>query len=423
MKKLLCIVALLLLLSGCGWLENEYYAEQPHQEPSTAPTEESSQPTPAAQDAQTLESLIMSFVRQGSAQNQIDVTGYGGDVGEDMAGVSKRLMANPICAYAVDYMDYDVQNVASGVLLEVNMVYRRSADEIANINHIDGMEQAEEELAQALREFDTVLTLHISRYRSMDFAEFVRRYSFEHPNEVVELPELSVAVYPEQGRSRVVELHFGYTDSKADMRNMLRTVSTLLQSAGSFAGSAKDPSQRLTLLCEYLIGRTKYEDASDQGAYELLCRQRANAPGFASVTYYTAKRAGINCYLVEGTRDDEPYWWNIVEIDGVHRHLDMMRQWQEGQREPVFYTDEEMTGYAWDTKNYPACPAPEQDPPPEESTEPPDSSEPDTSEPPESSNPTEPTSPSEPSELAESTSPPEPSGVDEPDEPSEYTQP
>ena len=360
MGKRLVIISLCFFVffaAGCSMIENEYTAITPHIVPSAAQEDEAKPSIASANDSGTLRAFIMGCIRAGSSRNMVDITNYQGDIDKDFTLLLKRLQANSLYAYAVDYMDHDFITQNGSTFLELSMVYRRSAEEIAAIVSVRGMTQAQEEIARALNEFNSSLTLRISGYYNMDYSAWIAQYCMEHPELIVTQPETTVSVFPDTGRSRVLELHFGYAGSKTDMRNMQRNMATLLRSASNFAARGNNSTEKLALLCQYLVERTHYDPAgnSNQDAYNLLCRQQASDRGFASVMYYLMNQANISCYLVEGTRNNVPYCWNIVLINGQYRHIDMMRQWQESSKAPIFYTDAEMTEYTWDLEEYPAC--------------------------------------------------------------------
>lgn len=352
----LCLA--LLALTGCGWMQNEYNVVSEHKEPYVYTEPETEPVIPAASNAEAVRTLILSFVRSGTARDMIDVTDYRGNVHADVAEVMKALANDPIYAYAVDYADYEFSEEAGKTLLAVDMVYRRSAEEIAAIRSVRGMESAQSLIGQALEGLDIAVTMKITNYTEIDYAGFVTRYCLENPAQIVEIPEITVAVYPQKGTTRVVELYFGYSNSKDEMRSMQKNIATLLGSVTSYVHHGAFKENYVRLLCEYLLTRNEYtEGTGSKTAYALLSRLQASDAGFASAFYHTAKQAGIPCWLVCGSRDGAPYYWNIVELDGQTYHIDLMQQWRDGVTTPSLHTDDEMEGYVWDQEQYPPCPA------------------------------------------------------------------
>ena len=56
---------------------------------------------------------------------------------------------------------------------------------------------------------------------------------------------------------------------------------------------------------------------------------------------------------VTGTRDGEPWTWNILLDGEEYRHVDLLRCSESGKYREQ--TDEEMDGYVWDYSAYPVC--------------------------------------------------------------------
>ena len=67
---------------------------------------------------------------------------------------------------------------------------------------------------------------------------------------------------------------------------------------------------------------------------------------------------------MEGSHDGEEYAWNIVTLDGLRYHVDLLRDLLADGSLHLRY-DEEMIGYSWDAAQYPACPKPEPETPAE----------------------------------------------------------
>lgn len=382
MKKRLAawlLAGLCVLLAGCGWVQDSYTAVKEHREPYvyTEPPQEDTIPTAA--DADALKNRILSFVRNGVSNGQIDVTDYSGDVRKQIVTVLQQLKTNPIYAYAVDYADYEIthQERDGKDIAAIRMVFRRSAQEIAAIQNIRGMLAVQARVTEAVEALDTALTLKISEYSEMDFALLVRRFCLENPTLTAVLPELSVQVYPDEGETRVLELHLSYPDTREELRSRRDSLDTTLNSAARVVQS-QTQQETLQQLCSYLLQRDSYSEATTQESpvYQLLTSKQAGDAGFASAAYYILKQCGMDCRLVLGERDGAPYCWNLVCLDGRYFHLDLMQQWRDGSVEPRLVYDSGMTGYAWDAELYPSCTEPEQTEPNTEPTAQTESTEP-----------------------------------------------
>ena len=85
-------------------------------------------------------------------------------------------------------------------------------------------------------------------------------------------------------------------------------------------------------------------------SYSLLCEGVGDSRAFAQIYAAMCTRIGLEAATISGTRDGEKHHWNLVRIDGVWYHLDLLAS---NQFRPM--TDGEMTDYDWDREAYPAA--------------------------------------------------------------------
>ena len=235
------------------------------------------------------------------------------------------------------------------------MIYRRSADEIAGIIDVRGMQAAEQKIISALNTLDAATTLKIDSYQDMDFPAFIRQYCLEHP-QTLAVPEVKVSVYPDSGLTRVVEIHYLYEHTRNELRSRLETIGTMLSSAATYVRyRSNHTEEKLSLLCAYLLNRNSYTPGAsgDTPAYALLNDQLATAEGFASVFCSTARQVGVDCYLISGTKNGEAHYWNAVQIDGAYSYLDLMQLWQDGVGQLQLLTQEQLQAYVWEAGQLP----------------------------------------------------------------------
>lgn len=164
---------------------------------------------------------MLSFVRNWTEQGEIRISGYSGDLTADLTETVRYItQEDPIGAYAVDYADAELRGDAQTGTVEVSIVFRRSAAEIDAIVTVSGVNGAHAKIRQALANFDAALTLRIRSYEDADFSGYIRTYCLEHPDSAMALPEVSAAVYPETGETRILELHFTYSQPRDTLRSM-----------------------------------------------------------------------------------------------------------------------------------------------------------------------------------------------------------
>ncbi len=410
MKRTVCAfltACLLFSLTACdAWVKDDSLTVRNHIEqplPSPAPTEEE-QP-PVVTNRNELRGAVLSLIRDWTEQGTILVRGYDGDISADLSEtVRYATKEEPIGAFAVDYADYELTGTTENGEISLRIVFRRSAAEVDAIVTVNDNGSAFSKIQQALTNYDTALTLRIRNYAPTDFAADIRAYCMEHPELVPALPELSAEVYPLEGETRILELHFTYPAERDELRRLQGSVNTILTSASSYVQTGKDEASRAALLFRFLTERFDYAVTAEEPrmpAYSLLCQGVAHSLSFASVFYAECASANIECRILGGARDGAARYWNLISVDGQYYHVDLMRAVEEGETELKLLTTAELqeAGYVWDETTHPATPEPEQGNEPPEETQLPA---------PQPS--TEPTEPSEESSEEPSTEPSEESG-------------
>ncbi len=396
MKRLLFLIlalGLLMGLSACGpWVKDDYSVITPHvEQPLPSQTPDREEPTPTVSSRTELRGAVLALIRDWTEQGTISLQGYQGNVSEDLEETLRyATQEDPIGAYAVDYMDAEFDGKNS---ISVNIVFRRSAAEVDSIVTVSGNSGAYGKIHQALAAYDMALTLRIRNYRETDFARYVYEYCLKNPGTMVALPTVSAEVYPKEGETRILELHFSYPASRDDMRLMQASVDTILSSAASYIRSGEDDLQRAQLLYRFLTTRFHYtpgEEVPHSPAYSLLCKGEAHSFSFAAVFYAECLGADMDCLLVKGEKDGADYYWNLLKIENRYYHVDLMRSMTQKESElRLLYTQElNVEGYRWEESLYPPTAVME-------------TADPQPTEPTESTQPTESTEGTEPTESTE----------------------
>lgn len=366
----LLLLALALGLTACDRLiKEDHLSVSPYVEPvhSAAQTEEDNTP-PTVSNRTELRGAVLSFIRDWTEQGLLLVQDYDGDIADDLdETIHYATEEDPIGAYAVDYIDAELTGDSSQGSVSMSIVFRRSAAEIDAIVTVSGNSGAYEKIRQALTAFDVSLTLRIRNFQEADFERYIYSYCLDNPSVMPALPVLSAQVYPQEGETRILELHFGYPVPKEELRLIQNEVQTIMNSSSSYVRSGKDDLESAQLLCRFLSMRFAYsvqEDFPTMPAYELLCQGQAHSFSFASVFYAQSLSAGLECQIVSGTLNGSPHYWNLLCLEDVYYHVDLMRGIKTGERELALLYSETLReeGYAWQEDAYPpAAEAPEPD--------------------------------------------------------------
>ena len=360
MKRFVLVLLLLALLAAAAGCEkiikNDYYSVEPHSEPAPSATQPAQEDTPpVVTNRNELRGTVLSFVRDWTELGTIYVRNYSGDLYSDLDETMRYLSEeDPIGAYAVDYADAEMSGTPIYGTLEVRLVFRRSASEIDAIVTVSGLSGAMEKIRTSLLNFDSALTLRIRDYEDADFIARIRALCLHAPAQLPVLPEVSASVYPQEGETRILELHFTYAATRDEMRSMQKSSSTLLSSASAYVRSGQDDRERMQNLQRYLLSRIDYtvaESISDRPVYQLLKNPLASSLGFASVVYAECEQSKMTCTIIEGTRGGESRAWNRLMIDGEEYFVDLMRSLELEQTELSLLTANDLIseGYEWQT--------------------------------------------------------------------------
>ena len=354
MRRLLPLfLAVSLLFTGCGWLDGSYYKVTPHQQHSAGNDSQ----VELAENYLQLRKALEDMVAAGEEKRVITAAGFDQDqLGGSMDMAVRYVKTNdPIGAYAVEEITYEVGTIGGAMAVAVDIRYRYSKSEIRKILHVEDMEQARTLIEKALTEYEPGLVMLIGGYEPMDIYQMVDDFAAENPSVVMEVPELSVETYPDTGYRRVVEMQFSYQTSRDSLRAMRDVVQRIFRSAALYVSNDATDAQKLSQLYAFLMERfDSYQiKTSITPAYSLLNHGVGDSAAFAEVYAEMCARANMECLVVVGTRNGEPWCWNILKMDGGYYHVDLLDCQTRGEFQTQ--TDGQMANYVWDYSAYPVC--------------------------------------------------------------------
>lgn len=350
-------LALCLLLSGCdGLLDGEYVYTQPHENINSS----FDNTTVHAKNYWQLYHALEDMIVDGVVLGVIFVPDYDqAKVTSDAARAAQSLIKDhPIAAYAVSNVVAELGTSGGEPALAVEITYIHDQAEIRRIKEVDDIEEAASKIQTAVNAFEVGIVLQINEYKPADFVQIVEDYAVAYPEYVTEQPEVTVNIYPDSGSVRVVEVKFSYRTSREMLKEMQTRVRTMFTSASLYVSADTQDYDKLFHLYTFMMERFEYViETSITPAYSLLLHGVGDQRTFAMVYAAMCAREKLECHMVTGTRNGEPYYWNIVCNDGNYYHVDLLRCSEYG--EFVLLTDNEMVGYVWDYDAYPACVEPE----------------------------------------------------------------
>lgn len=361
MKRLIPIVLLLLLLAGCK-AEEDYLSVRPHVEQPTqgAPSGEAD-PIPVVTNRLELRGAILSLIDNWKEQGQILIQDYEGDVAQNLSEIMDyATRQHPTGAYAVDYADAEIIEEEGQQLVQVSFVFRRSLSEINSIVLVDDSDAAQSKITEALANYSTALTLRIRRYNNRDFERDILRYCMENPRVIPTIPEFSLKLYPEEGDHRIMEIHFTYPESKDIMREKLLETDTTFRSALIYGQGGNTPENQAKRLCNYLIRRhdqTLTDTVPVYPLYSLFSENIGHDLSYAMCYHDLCASLGITAHIIEGTKNGNPYYWNLLVLEDKTYHVDLRRYVEQGNNSIIPLYDETLLaeGYVWDRNAYPTA--------------------------------------------------------------------
>ena len=342
-------LALCVMLSGCESLFDGHYSSvKPHEE---QPSSNANKNISAASYSQ-LYAALTKLIHAGRENGVITVANYDqmlveADMEEAIANAMKR---NAIAAYAVEEIRFELGKSGGKPALDVDIEYIHNRAEIRKIKRVGSVGEAVVVISGALNQCQADVVLQISDYEQTDFVQVVENYALENPQYVMELPQVTVNMYPETGTTRVVELRFTYQTSRDALRSMQEKVQPVFESAALYVSGDAREQEKYGQLYSFLMERYDYKiETSITPAYSLLRHGVGDSRAFAAVYAAMCRQAGMECLVVSGTKAGESHYWNIICEEGVWYHVDLL----EGRFRRR--TDGQMEGFVWDYSAYPAC--------------------------------------------------------------------
>lgn len=374
MKKILAMLLVICLcLTGCSWSDGYYSNITPRK----AMEKQGQKKSVSASDYAGLRTALEEMIRSGEENGVIYVTDFDQERVEISMEMAVRSVTRsfPIGAYAVSELQYEIGTSGGAPAIAVEISYHRSYMEISQIRTVENMEAAWSVISKTLAAHDTSVVLMVEYYEQTDIAQMVTNYVLENPDLVMEIPNVTVGVYPEDGVDRVLEIQLTYVNSREELRKMQEQVAPLFVAAAMYVTPDAPDGVKYDQLHTFLMERFDYHlETSITPSYSLLRYGVGDSRAFATIYAAMCRRAGLECMVVTGTREGAPWSWNIICDNGRYFHLDLL---QGNFREML---DGEMSGYVWDYSAYPSCnighPIPEETEPTGEETQPPQGEDP-----------------------------------------------
>lgn len=359
MKRFIPLFLMLcLLLAGCSnWLDGSYHSVKPHEGQHGTSNDQMT----AVASYTTLSRVLTNMVETGTETITLSLAHYDQLViAQDMRRVIQEITEkNPIGAFAVDTISFELGTNSGEPAVAVTVTYRFDRNEISKIRKVSEREEFQKELENALCAYDPRLVLYVENNAKMDYTQWVEEYVATHPEKVMEQPQITTFCFPEEGEDQIIVMRFAYENSWDNLKNMQTQVKTLFKQAVESVRTLKTPMEKYEGLYRFLndLNEDYRQETSITPAHSLLLNGVGDSKAIARMYTALCREAELECVTVTGTRDGEPWYWNIVECDGVYYHMDLTDCLENDSFLTAF--DGDMAGYVWDYTAYPVCSEPE----------------------------------------------------------------
>ena len=354
-RKLLAgILAFSFFMTGCSsLLERDYVDVTPH---NSNPTAEGDPSVLRADSYQELVNALMYFISQGVETGSIRLYGDSQDVEADLeAACLEVVQEDPLGAYAVDFIKYNITSIVTYDEAEVQITYRRSREQVASIISATGTTAIRSELEEAMAAFATERVLRIS-YFNEDYdgiQSLIRQAYLAEPETALDYPQADITFYPESGRQRIVEVLLTYQLEPDELERRKRALALASEEMTAVLWDAVEDEGLLDVR-QAILNTSVYDPEGGSTAYHALVQHRADSLGLSLSMSLLCGQLEFSCQIVEGSFNGEPHAWNLVNTQAGWRHLDLSGTSAE---DSPFLTDQQMeeAGYEWDRDSVPPC--------------------------------------------------------------------
>jgi len=362
------IVALMLIsLSGCDSMyKKEFLSVSEYSGSSGDNVSDISQITGYAE----LKDAILTMVISHKAEGRLTFSDYGGSLQSDLAKACTEVKAEyAVASYAVNYMSYDISRIATYYEATFYITYKHTQSELAAVRYVSCETELVRALGPALDAMSADLTVSATSetITAEEITRAVNRAYADDPASCVVQPNATIAIYPESGLNRIIDIKLEYGWKQSELKKMKSTLKEKIEDiSGKYASYtnsvyALNAFNALTEACNYDpsgLGRDKTELNSGLGstAYGALSEGYADSKGMAFAFSALCHIKGIECYVVSGTMDKLNHSWNIVKLEGSYYHIDASAKATLGIANAFMKNDSQMRSrYEWKAEDYPVC--------------------------------------------------------------------
>ena len=317
-RILALVLGCLLLCSGCtAMLERNHSSTTSHVDYSII--EDSS--ILRAESYQALLNSLLYFVNEHVGSGTIRLYNYTGNVAADLQRACNEVTEDdPLGAYAVDTIKYESTRILTYYEVKFTIAYRRSIAEVAEIRTVSGIQGVRQELKRMAGTHAAYATLRTAYFsgNAQLVADLFWLSFYSAPSSVLELPELTVSFYPEDGTQRILEVEADWPVTSTELTEYSRALST---SAAALVSSITPAGGQYSLeeLAVLLHSHVSYDPSGSHTALAALQGSPVNDLGVLLAMEFLCQQHGIEVSAVSDTSGAQ--MWLIVLTPSGYRHL------------------------------------------------------------------------------------------------------
>lgn len=352
------LAAVLCLCACASPFQKDYSYAEPYQDEITGNAGTETE----IRNLSMLKAAIISLISSGEEKGEFRLSSYNGSVLDDLAAACYEIKtANPIGAYAVESLTFDTSRIVSYYVAEIQVSYKRTAEEIRSIISLSSVSELGECLLSAVEEGrdHLVLKLYSPTVDEAYITGLIQERYLEDPLFTAVEPQVSVTCYPNEGSNRIYDISLDYGAGRSELRRMAQTLEERVESV--CLSLRETETARLALeTAAWLSGSTAGPGEGNWPgtAYGALVEGQADSRGLAMAYKALCSRLGIECSVVTGFLGGiglEEHCWNIICVDGDYYHVDVSHFAASPER-AFLMSDDQLRGlYMWDAEVYPAC--------------------------------------------------------------------
>lgn len=222
LRLLLLLCTMALSLTGCGsLLERSYASVTPH---TQFQDEEENAAILRAETYQGLVSALLHLVEQGAESGIVRLYQYSSVTGSATGDVDQACLEvtqeDPLGAYAVDYIKYDVQPTAAYYQVEVKLAYTIPTEELKQVISVTASTAVVRELEELLPSKPQKVVFRISYFSQEDSIETIRqavREAYAAQTKLLPaLEDIHITLYPDSGQQRLAEIKLTWAEPGAE---------------------------------------------------------------------------------------------------------------------------------------------------------------------------------------------------------------